>query len=98
MPKLCIVLRDQLSTHLSSIQACDPAQDIIYIAEPYSDFTTVKHHKKKIAFILSAMRHFRDALIAQGYTVIYEPITLDSQPDWVLGAQALHPNTISVRL
>jgi deoxyribodipyrimidine photolyase-related protein len=37
--------------------------------------TYVRHHKKKVAFILSAMRHFADTLCEQGISVDY--VTLD---------------------
>jgi deoxyribodipyrimidine photolyase-related protein len=33
--------------------------------------TYVKHHKKKLVFILSAMRHFAKELVDQGFGVIY---------------------------
>jgi len=41
------------------------------MAEVAAEATYVKHHKKKIAFLFSAMRHFADALQQSGWTVEY---------------------------
>ena len=41
------------------------------MAEVMEEATYVKHHKKKIAFIFSAMRHFAEELRENGYTVSY---------------------------
>jgi deoxyribodipyrimidine photolyase-related protein len=41
------------------------------MCEVRAEATYVKHHKKKIAFVFSAMRHFADELSNQGYRVDY---------------------------
>ena len=41
------------------------------MAELVDEATYVRHHKRKIAFILSAMRHHAEALRAAGWTVDY---------------------------
>ncbi len=41
------------------------------MAEVMDEASYVKHHKKKIAFLFSAMRHFAAALGQDGYTVRY---------------------------
>lgn len=41
------------------------------MCEVMEEASYVKHHKKKIAFLFSAMRHFAKALEQQGYTVRY---------------------------
>ncbi|MBT1449666.1 cryptochrome/photolyase family protein [Glaciecola sp. XM2] len=71
MSKLCLVLGDQLSLDMSSIQSIDKQKDRILMAEVKQEATYVKHHKKKIAFIFSAMRHFAQQLDANGYQVDY---------------------------
>ena len=76
--RLILVLGDQLTSTLSALAASDPARDRVLMVEAYQEGTYVPHHRKKIAFILSAMRHFRDALTAAGWSVDY--ITLDD-PD-----------------
>lgn len=73
---LIVVLGDQLTPDLSSIAAGDPAQDRILMAELHDEATYVRHHKKKIAFIFSAMRHFAQELRTSGWTVDY--VTLDA--------------------
>ena len=41
------------------------------MAEVLNEATYVKHHKKKIAYIFSAMRHFAEDLIQSGFKVEY---------------------------
>ena len=68
---LIIVLGDQLTPTLSSLAAGDPARDRVLMAELHDEATYVRHHKKKIAFLFSAMRHFAKELRALGWTVDY---------------------------
>lgn len=65
------VLGDQLSTTLSSLRDASPAQDVIVMAEPRDEATYVPHHRQKIVFILSAMRHFAQDLREKGFEVCY---------------------------
>ncbi len=71
MSKLRVILGDQLSESISSLQGVNKSQDIILMCEVRDEVTYVKHHKKKIAFIFSAMRHFSEVLNHQGYRVEY---------------------------
>lgn len=71
MVKLRLILGDQLSPGLSSLADVDADTDIVLMCEVRSEATYVKHHKKKIVFVFSAMRHFAEALIAQGLRVRY---------------------------
>lgn len=70
-----LVLGDQLSLTLSSLVAGDRDRDVVLMAEVMAEATYVGQHKKKIALIFSAMRHFAEALRAEGWTVDY--IALD---------------------
>jgi deoxyribodipyrimidine photolyase-related protein len=72
---LILVLGDQLTPTLSSLAAGNPARDRVLMAELHEEATYVRHHKKKIAFLFSAMRHFAAELRASGWTVDY--VTLD---------------------
>lgn len=65
------VLGDQLSPGLSSLRAGDRDGDIVLMVEVMEEATYVPHHKKKIAFVFSAMRHFRDELSEAGWSVDY---------------------------
>ncbi len=71
MTTLRVVLGDQLSRSLSSLADLDPGRDVVLMAEVAEETTYVRHHRKKIAFFLSAMRHFAEALTADGVTVDY---------------------------
>ena len=71
MRTLRLILGDQLSHSISSLDDCDMAQDIILMCEVWDEATYVRHHKKKIAFIFSAMRHFSEELRAVGYNTVY---------------------------
>ena len=71
MPALRLLFADQLSMTLSALEDCDRNSDIILMCEIISEVTYVKHHKKKIAFLFSAMRHFSLELLSAGYNVRY---------------------------
>ena len=68
---LRLVLGDQLTRDLSSLADLDPASDVVLMAEVIEEVTYVRHHKRKVAFLFSAMRHFADALRAEGIQVDY---------------------------
>ena len=72
------VLGDQLSTDLSSLRSCDRAETVVLMVEAAEETTYVRHHKRKLALILSAMRHHAEALRREGWRVDY--VTLDD-PD-----------------
>jgi len=65
------LLGDQLSPRISCLEGIDPATSVILITEVWDEATYVRHHKKKIALIFSAMRHTAAALRKDGWTVDY---------------------------
>ncbi len=69
MTTLRLILGDQL-TH-SLLQGIDKQREVIFLCEVWEEATYVKHHPKKIALILSAMRHFAAELSQTGYQVDY---------------------------
>ena len=71
MKTLRLILGDQLSSTISSLEGCDKEHDTILICEVWEEATYVKHHKKKIAFLFSAMRHFAKELDESNYKVSY---------------------------
>ncbi|ODU70052.1 MAG: deoxyribodipyrimidine photolyase [Novosphingobium sp. SCN 66-18] len=71
MTRLILILGDQLTPSLSSLRAADPACDVVLMAEMAAETTYVRHHKKKIALVLSAMRHFAAELRTLGWKVDY---------------------------
>ena len=68
---LILILGDQLSLDLSALKAADKTQDVVVMAEVHDEGRYVKHHKKKIVLILTAMRKFADALKDHGWQVTY---------------------------
>ena len=75
MRTLRIILGDQLSPDISALRGLDAKQDAVLMMEVMAEGEYVPHHKQKIALVLSAMRHFADALRAGGVTVDY--VTLE---------------------
>lgn len=68
---LRLILGDQLSHDISSLRDLDPSRDLILMCEVWDEATYVKHHKKKIAFLFSAMRHFAQELQQKNYPLRY---------------------------
>jgi deoxyribodipyrimidine photolyase-related protein len=68
---LRVILGDQLSHQITSLSDIDAARDVVLLCEVRNEATRVPHHKKKIAFIFSAMRHFAAELEAAGYRTRY---------------------------
>jgi deoxyribodipyrimidine photolyase-related protein len=102
VPKtLILILGDQLTPAISSLQGADPANTIVLIAEVMAEASYVRHHKKKIAFLFSAMRHFaselRDAGWSVEYTQLDDPENSGSLVGEVFRTAAEHGAT-SVRL
>ena len=73
MPTLRLVLGDQLTRSLSALDDIAP-RDVVFMAEVRGEAGYVPHHKQKLAFVFSAMRHFADALVGEGVTVDYVPL------------------------
>lgn len=72
MANLILILGDQLSPNLSALNDADPDKDLIVMAEVRDEASYVNHHKKKLVFIFSAMRHFARELESQGWHVCYQ--------------------------
>ena len=68
---LILVLGDQLDLESPLIKNADPNLDRIWMAEVEEESVHVWSHKQKIVLFLSAMRHFRASLLAQGLPLVY---------------------------
>jgi deoxyribodipyrimidine photolyase-related protein len=75
MKTLRFILGDQLSHFISSLNNCDPTQDIVMLCEVIEEASYVPHHKLKIAFLFSAMRHFALELGKKDFNVHYVKLT-----------------------
>jgi deoxyribodipyrimidine photolyase-related protein len=71
MKTLRFILGDQLSRSLSALDDVDAKKDVILMVEVRDETTYVRHHRQKIALVLSAMRHFAESLGEEGLTVDY---------------------------
>ncbi|HCF24911.1 MAG TPA: cryptochrome/photolyase family protein [Novosphingobium sp.] len=56
---------------VASLAGGDRSGDVVLMAEVLAEAQYVPHHKRKIALVFAAMRHFRDELIADGWRVDY---------------------------
>ena len=70
--RIILILGDQLSRDVSSLKGARKGKDVIVMGELADEARYVKHHKKKIAYVFSAMRHFAQALKKDGYAVEYQ--------------------------
>jgi len=66
---LRLVLWDQLTRDLSALRGLDKGRDVVLLAELDAEARHVPHHKQKLVLLWSAMRHFADALAAEGVSV-----------------------------
>lgn len=76
--RLVIVLGDQLAPDSAAFKHFDPERDRIWMAEAREEATHVWSSKMRIAYFLSAMRHFRDELASKGYNVTYHTLKPDA--------------------
>ena len=80
---LVLVLGDQLDMNSACLfgqgSQFDPQLDAVLMIEAPGEASTVWSHKARIALFLSAMRHFRDSLVARGVRVHY--VRLEDTPE-----------------
>jgi deoxyribodipyrimidine photolyase-related protein len=65
------ILGDQCNHDLASLRDVAKEDAVVLMMEVAEETTYVRHHKAKIALILSAMRHFAAELERDGWTVDY---------------------------
>jgi deoxyribodipyrimidine photolyase-related protein len=87
---LRLLLGDQLTPAISSLRDCEPGTDTVLLAEVMAEATYVRHHKKKIAFLFSAMRHFADELRQAGHRVVYVKLEESGNTGSLFGEVARH--------
>ncbi|AXJ95754.1 MULTISPECIES: cryptochrome/photolyase family protein [unclassified Sphingomonas] len=78
MKTLVPILGDQLTPTIASLRDADREDTVVLMMEVAEETGYVRHHKQKLAYILSAMRHHAAALRDAGWTVDY--VALDD-PD-----------------
>ena len=75
MTQIRFVLGDHLTRDIASLRDLKRG-DVVLMAEVAQETTYVRHHRQKIALVLSAMRHFAQALREEGVKVDY--VALDA--------------------
>lgn len=76
---LVLVLGDQLDPQSAALDGFDKRQDAIWMAENQEEATHVWCHKFRLVAFFAPMRHFRDQLLADGYTVHYHELPGDAR-------------------
>ena len=78
MRTLRLVLADQLSRDIPSLAGLKSPEDmqdnLVLMVEVRAEVTYVKHHKRKVAFLFSAMRHFAEDLRTDGIALDYRQL------------------------
>jgi deoxyribodipyrimidine photolyase-related protein len=75
--QLVVVLGDQLDRASAAFDGFDAAQDAVWMAEVAEESTHVWSSQPRTALFLSAMRHFAQALRAEGFTLHYRHLDDD---------------------
>lgn len=83
--RLVLILGDQLTPGIAALKTAAPERDIVLMAEVEDEATYVAHHKKKIAFVFSAMRHFAAELADLGWRVDYVKLDADGNSGSIPG-------------
>jgi deoxyribodipyrimidine photolyase-related protein len=81
MRSLILVLGDQLDERSAAFDGFDSESDAVWMAEAQEEIVHVWSHKLRIAFFLSAMRHFRDRLAKTGIVVHYHELSPEKRKD-----------------
>ena len=84
MACLRMLFWDQLSESIPTLQQANKEKDILLMCELMQDAKQVKHHKKKLVLLFSAMRHFAEQRRQEGWEVVYIAITQSaSKKTWI---------------
>lgn len=81
MRHLLLILGDQLDRQSTIFDGYDGDQDQLWMAEVDEEISYVPSHKQRIVLFLSAMRHFRNELEADGKSVQYHQLESDRRND-----------------
>ncbi len=72
---LVVVLGDQLDRHSTAFDGFDTATDRVWMAEVRQESEHVWSHRARTALFLSAMRHFRQDIEAEGLPLTYHSLS-----------------------
>ena len=68
---LIVILGDQLSFEISSLEKIRKSEDKILMMEVSNEIEYANHHRKKLVLIFSAMRHFASELKKNKFDLTY---------------------------
>ncbi len=68
---LVVVLGDQLEPGGAAFDGFDPDRDAVMMSEVEEEASYIPQHRQRLVLFFSAMRHLREALEAEGRTVLY---------------------------
>lgn len=71
MTTLIPIFADQLSHDLPPLSLSEMENCVVLMMEVRGETDAIAHHRKKLIFLFSAMRHFADELRARGWQVDY---------------------------
>jgi len=92
MRNLILILGDQLNVDTAALDGFDPERDAVWMAEVAHESTKVWSSKPRTVVFLSAMRHFRDRLRSEGWTVFYRQLTATGG-NWTASSRPSEPST-----
>ena len=82
MKNIGIIFPDDLAVNNKTLQHLSP-EDMLLIYEPCDTFYQINHHKQKIAFLISALRHWKEELQKKYSNIIHIKISKDHQTDFM---------------
>ena len=82
MKRIGIIFPDDLAANNKTLQHLND-EDTLLIYEPCDTFYQIRHHKQKIAFLISALRHWKEELQKKYSNIIHIKISKDHQTDFM---------------
>tara|TARA_B110000483_G_scaffold238786_1_gene316017 strand:- start:396 stop:1895 length:1500 start_codon:yes stop_codon:yes gene_type:complete len=89
MKQLGIILPDDLARNNKALQHLS-AEDTLLVYEPCDTFYQINHHKQKIAFLISALRHWKEELAKKYSNIIHIKISKNHQLDFMTQLQDIY--------
>lgn len=77
-----LVQMDQLSMSSALLRERIAAETVVILVEDAAELAKLPFHKQRVAFVLSAMRHFAEELRAAGFEVVHSRV--DQEPSEVI--------------
>ena len=103
MTVLRLILADQLNHQIASLRNINIDTYFVLMAEVGAEFTDIKHHKRKIAFLFASIRHFARELRQSGITAIYlctdvqnNGGSLESGSNWVIASRKISTMVVTM--